>query len=159
MLFKLQISSFINMNAETFKQNVRKLKPVIYKKNNIPWPSVVYHGNARLALYLKINSIYYINYLKRKMRQLYKLYRKIIWQNITTLNDKISQQTSNRGKFLNLITGCIRNWQLTLHLMMKEWILFFLDQEQKQEKDMHSYHSYSAPSWKSQPMQKSKEKK
>ena len=49
--------------------------------------------------------------------------------------------------------------ELTLHLMMKDWILFFLDQEQKQEKDMHAYHSYSAPSWKSQPVQKSKEKK
>ena len=43
--------------------------------------------------------------------------------------------------------------------MMKDWILSFLDQEQKQEKDMHAYHSYSAPSWKSQPVQKSKEKK
>ena len=72
---------------------------------------------------------------------------------------KSLNKLATEGNFFNLITGRMRNWQLTLHLMMKYWILLFLDQEHKQEKDMYSYHSSSAASWKSQPVQKSKEKK
>ena len=113
------------------------------------WASAVYSRVARLIQYSKFNQCNSPGEQGKEEKPHDHLNwgRKYIWQHSTPIHDRNSQKTKTRVEFPQLDKEHLQKQnttQLTVYLMMKDWIIS--PEDWKQVKDICFYHTYSSQS-------------